>query len=70
MSFRNSLWFRVIFLQPVLQTYREMGAVEGTDQDIEFEDDKITLEISEKDSNKLGGWTILALTPPRVSSEY
>ena len=40
------------------------GAIEGPDQDIEFEKDKITMEIPEEDS--IGGWTIIALTPPIV----
>ena len=41
----------------------EKKAIEGPDQDIEFEEDKITMEIPEID-----GWTVIALTPAMVCS--
>ena len=53
----------IVFLQVVRHAYRDMGAIEGPDQDIEFEEDRITLEISD---SQVGGWSILPLTPPTV----
>ena len=45
----------------VHQNYTEKKAIEGPDQDIEFEEDRITMEIPEID-----GWTVIALTPAMV----
>ena len=50
----------------VHQNYTEKKAIEGPDQDIEFEEDRITMEIPERGSITIGGWTIIALTPPMV----
>ena len=47
----------------VQQNYKEKKAIEGPDQDIEFEEDRITMEVPEID-----GWTVIALTPPMVRS--
>ena len=47
----------------VHQNYKMKGAIEGPDQDIEFKEDRITMEIPEID-----GWTVIALTPAMVCS--
>ena len=56
----------ILFLQLVNQKYIVKGAIEGPDQHIEFEGDEITMDIPEGDSITIGGWTIIALTPPTV----
>ena len=57
--------YDLLILQAVNQEYKKEGAIEGPDQDIEFEEDEITMEIPEGGSI-IGGWTIIALTPPMV----
>ena len=50
-----------MFLQVVKQHYKMKNAIEGPDQDIEFEKDNITMEIPEIDR-----WTVIVLTPAMV----
>ena len=57
--------YNLLILQVVNQSYKKKGAIEGPDQDIEFEKDEITMEIPEGGSI-IGGWTIRAVTPLMV----
>ena len=61
------LYINLLTLQVINQNYKEKGAIEGPDQDIEFEEDRITMDIPEE-GFLTSGWTITALTPPMVSS--
>ena len=54
------------YMQTVNKVYSGKGCVEGPDQEIEFAEDKITLEIKESGLVTQDGWSIIPLTPLTV----
>ena len=53
-------------MQSVNKVFSGKGCVEGPDQEIEFAEDKITLEITESGLVMQDGWSIIPLTPLTV----
>ncbi len=53
-------------MQSVNKVYSGKGCIEGPDQEIEFAEDKITLDIEESGLATQEGWNIIPLTPLTV----